>query len=296
MAIPETQLETWSHQGSKVQSAETYATISGVLNDPTSPYYPKDFETFLQGSYGNDTNVYKDSDVDVVIRLKATYYADTSELDPGSKGAYDRAFDPAPYGYTEFRKDVLNWLIKCYGSDVVPGTKAITIKARGNRREADVLPCTNFRRYRKGSNGSDSEYDEGICFFKTDGTQIINFPKQHSANCTTKHQSTSSRFKPTVRIFKNMRNRMVDDGALKDGIAPSYFIEGMLWNVPYDKFVIGRQNTFIEAYNWITTADKAKLACANDRYWLVRDNSNVCWPTANFDTYIAAVKKFWEAW
>ena len=48
----------------------------GLKNDSTSPYYPKDFKIFLQGSYKNDTNVYGDSDVDVVIRLDEIYYTD----------------------------------------------------------------------------------------------------------------------------------------------------------------------------------------------------------------------------
>ncbi|MHC1550167.1 hypothetical protein ACYJL1_16845 (plasmid) [Phyllobacterium sp. K27] len=34
--------------------------------------------------------------------------------------------------------------------------------------------------------------------------------------------------KPAVRIFKNIRNRIIDDGRLREGIAPSYFLEGML--------------------------------------------------------------------
>lgn len=85
MAIPESQLETWSHQGSVSQSAQTYDMIQKVLNDTTSPYYSKDFSIFLQGSYGNDTNVYRDSDVDVVIRLNQTYYSDTNSLNPDAK-------------------------------------------------------------------------------------------------------------------------------------------------------------------------------------------------------------------
>jgi len=47
-------------------------------------------------------------------------------------------------------------------------------------------------------------------------TQIINYPKQHSASCTAKHQATQSRFKPMVRALKNMRTRMVSVGAIKN--------------------------------------------------------------------------------
>lgn len=59
--------------------------IKKVLNDTASPYYLKDFSIFLQESYGNDTNVYRDGDVDVVIRLNQTYYADTNLLKPDAK-------------------------------------------------------------------------------------------------------------------------------------------------------------------------------------------------------------------
>ena len=92
MAISEQQLETWSHQGSVTQSASTYQTIRGVLDDPNSPYYKWAYRIFLQGSYGNDTNIYADSDVDVAICLTSVYYGDTSYLSADEKGRYEPAF------------------------------------------------------------------------------------------------------------------------------------------------------------------------------------------------------------
>jgi hypothetical protein len=73
MAIPEAQLQTWSHQGSKVQSATTYDAVRTVLNDSKAPYYKHTYRIFLQGSYGNDTNIYSDSDVDIVMCLRAGF-------------------------------------------------------------------------------------------------------------------------------------------------------------------------------------------------------------------------------
>lgn len=292
MAIPELQLETWSHQGSITQSAQTYDMIQKVLNDTTSPYYSKDFAIFLQGSYGNDTNVYRDSDVDIVIRLNQTYYADTNSLTPDAKTNYEMAFSRATYAYADFKSDVFAWLKKKFGADVRPGEKAIFIKGSGNRRDADVLVCAQHRRYRAASSGADTQYDEGIVFWTSNGTEIVNFSKQHSENCTTKHQNTNQRFKRMVRVYKNMRNCMIDDKYIADGVAPSYFIEGMLWNVPADKFVQGYEDSFVNTFNWVLKVDKTKLACANDLYWLVRDNSRVCWSTANFDAYLAVAKKY----
>jgi len=82
MAIPESQLDTWSHQGSITQSSTTYATVKRALEAADTKYANQSFEVFLQGSYGNDTNIYAESDVDVVIRLDTIYHYDTSALTP----------------------------------------------------------------------------------------------------------------------------------------------------------------------------------------------------------------------
>ncbi len=296
MAIPENQLDTWSKQGSITQSAATYETIRNALDDSSSPYYPKSFSIFLQGSYGNDTNVYRDSDVDIVIRLNDTYYYDNGAFSEGAKANFTKAFSAATYGYDEFKAEVLAWLTKKFGASVRPGTKAIFIEGSGSRRDADVLVCTKYRRYREDSNGTDNKYDEGICFFRTDGKRIENFPMRHSDNCTTKHQASNGWFKPMVRVYKNIRNRMVDEKVIKDGLAPSYFVEGMLWNVPISNFGKSYESSFVKSFDWILETDKSKLACANNLFWLVRENAANCWNTADFDAFLPALKKYWNEW
>jgi CheY-like chemotaxis protein len=51
----------------------------------------------------------------------------------------------------------------------------------------------------------------------------------------------------------------------------------------------------VSCFNWIVGADETKLACANDLYWLIRENSAVCWPSADLHTFTAALKKYWES-
>ncbi len=87
MAIPEAQFETWSKQGAMKQSRDTYATVKDVTEASDALYANEGYASFLQGSYGNDTNIYADSDVDVVMRLESTYYKDISQL---SVAATDR--------------------------------------------------------------------------------------------------------------------------------------------------------------------------------------------------------------
>jgi len=294
MAISEAQLTTWTAQGSVKQSRDTYASVKGVLESSNAPYFSKTYETFLQGSYGNDTNVYADSDIDVVMRLDSVFYYDLSRLSAPERVAYESNFGDGQYSVGQFKTEVLGWLTKNYGAGVKPGKKAIFIPGTGNRRDADVLVCAQFRRYHRFVGPNDQRYDEGICFFLPDHTRIENFPKQHSSNCTDKHKATNQWFKPTVRMFKNMRNRMIERGELREGVAPSYFLEGMLYNVPTENFGKSYQDTFVNCFNWILQADSTKLVCANYMHWLVRDNEPTSWPVANFNTYLAAAKKHWE--
>jgi len=149
MAIPESQLETWSHQGAVKQSRDTYATIKGVLEHSSAPYAGKDYSIFLQGSYGNDTNIFADSDVDVVIQINAVYFDDTSSLSTDDQAAYKTSWSKADYPYSEFKADVINHLTKNFPGRVTPGNKAVFVEGEGNRRDADVLPAAQFRKYHR---------------------------------------------------------------------------------------------------------------------------------------------------
>lgn len=293
MSISDAQLQTWSAQGKTGQFTDTYRSIRGNLLDSSAPYPVSDCEVFLQGSYGNDTNIFADSDVDVVLEHKGAFSYDLSRLSAPSQQAFGAAHSRATYTYTDFKADAAAWLGRLYNG-VHQGTKAVFIPGNNSRRDADVLIAQQFRRYHDFQSLNNQNFDEGVCFY-VGGTRIENFPKQHSANCTLKHQSTNSRFKPMVRIFKNMRNSMIDKGLLGEGLAPSYFLEGMLFNVPTEKFGGSLSDAFVECYNWIVNAERDKLVCANRLHWLVRDNNPTSWPTVNCSTFLTATKNFWES-
>lgn len=200
MAIPEAQLDAWDSLGSVKQSRDTYASVKGVLEDTKSPYASRSFETFLQGSYGNDTNVFSDSDVDVVMKLTSVFYYDLSRMSDPEKASYEKAYANGEYDLSTFNGEAVAWLTKNYGQSVTPGKKAVLIPRSGNRRDCDVLVCAQFRRYHKFLSTGDQKYDDGICFFLPGNVRVENFPKQHSANCTQKMDDTKQWFKPTVHL------------------------------------------------------------------------------------------------
>jgi hypothetical protein len=292
VTIAETQLETWSRQGKTGQFTDTYHSIRENLLDASAPYPAKNIDVHLQGSYGNSTNVWADSDVDVVLCHTGAFYYDISRMNRAEQDAFEAIFSVnAVYGYAEFKRDAESFITHLYNG-VVTGKKALHIPGANNRRNADVLVCQQFRRY--------YSYEPGVhgCHygvaFDVSGSRFENFPKQHAENCTAKHQATNQNFKRMVRIFKNMRNSMIKEGLLAEKVAPSYFIESMLYNVPNDKFTGSYQNMWVECFNSVVTAEEAKLTTASGLHWLVRDSSSVCWPSTKFHTFTAALKKYWE--
>ena len=293
MAIPETQLDTWSHQGAVTQSKDTYATVKRALESDRAQHKSRNFQSFLQGSYGNHTNIYAESDVDVVIRLDETFYYDVNDLAPADRDAIVATFSAPDYGYDEFRADVIGALTAAFPGAVTPGNKAIKIAAGGNRRSSDVVAAAQFRHYRRFASAWDAQYEEGICFFTSSGDRVVNYPRQHSANCTAKNQATNQWFKPTVRILKNVRRAIVNDGLIEKKIAPSYFLEGLLYNVPNDKFGSSFKDTIVSSINWIRQTDRSQFVSANEQFVLF-GNWPETWPVAHYDQFMNAFVGYWK--
>lgn len=272
--------------------------MKNALEAAAVPYTSRNFTVFLQGSYGNDTNIYAESDVDVVIRYNGAFFSDLSRLSADQVAAYNGAFSNGTYFYSDFKNHVQTALTSAFGATAVrPGAKAIKIAASNSRRSADVVVAFEFHRYYRFNSIYDDNHVTGICFFDPNGNRIDNYPEQHSENCTTKHQATYSRFKPIVRIFKNMRTRLVDDGVIANGVAPSYYIEGLLYNVPNANFVADQSQTVYNILKWLSeTTDRTNFLCANEQYYLLRDNSPVCWSRASGSAFIDSVISLWNSW
>ncbi|ODA68718.1 hypothetical protein A7A08_00550 [Methyloligella halotolerans] len=292
MAIAEARLERWSKQGKTGQFTDTYKSFRTHLMDKSAIYPVTDCEVFLQGSYANSTNVWADSDVDIVLKHNGAFYFDISGLPQQEKQAFNVRFSSnASYGYFDFKADAEKWVNQLF-SGVRLGNKAVSILGNNSRRDVDVLIAQQFRHYYSTTLGNYS-FHEGLAFY-ANGRRIVNFPKQHIENCTAKHQATNQNFKRIVRVYKNLRNEMIETGFLAKGIAPSYFLEGMLYNVPNEIFSGTYTDMLVNCFNWLVQADRTKLTCANELHWLVRDGSPTSWPIANFTAFFGAARQFWE--
>lgn len=247
MAIPESQLSTWSNQGSTTSSAATYTSIQQALDNhrwPTGFTY----RIYLQGSYPNATNIRGNSDVDVVVEMTSMFYSDLTEDEKRA-----RNFITINTTYDDFRREVIKALIAYYGAQTVDATgpNAISIAASGSRLKADVLPCVAYREYNHGSS-----YIEGIKFWNQQTNQEkINFPKLHIENGQAKNQNgTNQRYKPSVRMMKNARERIIGSDDLLRKKYPSYFVECLVFNVPDNHFAASCQDTYAHIVDFLRPA------------------------------------------
>lgn len=71
------------------------------------------------------------------------------------------------------------------------------------------MPVLRYKQY----DGYPSRPIKGIAFKDDDGIWITNFPEQHREAATRIHGETNMRYKPTIRMFKNARNKLVKDRA-----------------------------------------------------------------------------------
>ncbi|MCW4005261.1 MAG: nucleotidyltransferase [Candidatus Bathyarchaeota archaeon] len=270
MVLSEAQLQTWSNKGAVTTSINAHQSIRTALLSDNSPIKGRTMDFYLQGSYKNDTNVRGDSDVDVVIQLDDVFYSDTSQLNDEQRNLHRAAFPDAAYNYWNFRADVLKALTDYYGiAKIRAGNKSIKLAGDTNRVNADVVPCVQYRRYKRFQNITDQDYVEGMLFFtQSEQRQIINYPKKHYENGCTKSDKTDGWFKQTVRVLKNARSKLVDDGIIAENLAPSYFVECLTYNVPNAMFGGNWQSTYYNSLNWLAKADFNNFACQSEQTYL----------------------------
>lgn len=248
-------------------------TASQELRDLT-------IEIFVQGSYANNTNVRANSDVDVCVMLTSTFFTDY----PYGKSDQDYGFSEGTISYGEYRRRVKSAIENKFGSaSVTEGNKSLKIRSNSYHVNADVVVAFMFKDYRTINSTNPSSYIEGIRFFALNGATVTNYPKRHIANGKNKNIQTNHRYKYLARIFKRIRNAMVDDGkANKDKIS-SFLVECLIWNVP-NRIILGYST-------WAETIKEAIIYL----YHAIEDDKQKDWGEVSECLYLFNDGRKWSA-
>lgn len=282
MPIPGSVLSSWSHPHSNKASKQAHTSIRDALESYTLSAKGFKYNIFLQGSYKNDTNLRRDSDVDVVVQLAVKLLPKVARLS-GTQLVDDQAHKLTYERWRSFRSQVLQALRATYGTEAVTARrKAINLAKGLLYASADVVVTVKC--------------GVGLAFYLPDEHRwVVSYPKQHHTRGLKKAEATNNRFKRTIRMFKAARNHLEDNHLIKKGTAPSYFIECLLYNVP-DKLFRPRLNQcYSNIVGYLETANLQNLKCQNGIHKLFGPSKDL-WDQNEARAFIKALRQLWEKW
>lgn len=257
MAITNQQFETWARQGAITTSKATGESIKRAINSYGGFPDGVTYDVYLQGSYKNNTNIYSESDVDVVVQKTGAFYNNLKQDQEDALGLVTNN-----YGFSDFRSDVLRALGAYYNlGDINPDNKVVKLAPSSNRRPADILICSSYREYYRVEHDT---FHEGVYFRTTQTNETCySFPERHYENAVRKNQDCNRNFKSMVRIFKNIKRTLVDRGDLEAKTAPSYYIECLLGNVPSENFEGSYSENFANILVYLANDSLDDFMCLN---------------------------------
>jgi hypothetical protein len=242
--IPEDRLASWTKPafGNEEDRAEyTEAAIRDAVREHdflrTLP-----LNVFSKGSYKNNTNVRRDSDVDVAVEYRGIMYPTYG--DDVDSEAVDRAHGLEPYSgplltssgsldVARFKSALHDALAGAFGAAAVTRhNKVFTVRESTRSLASDVVPCATHRHYWGPGFG---QWVEGIRLLPDrPSTPVENYPEQQYKNGVRKNNNTGRRYKRVVRILKNLENQLVSDHVISE--LPGYLIECLTYQAPVPCF------------------------------------------------------------
>lgn len=269
-------LKEYSKQGDTKKFTDTYNELKTFFESKIDykKYHPK---IYLQGSYGNNTNIEDESDVDIVIEMTTAYYYNINSLSEDNQVKFRSEHPPSSISVKDFKMHIINILdLSHYDYEVK--NKCIKIIS-GTSLNADIIICAKYKKFT-----TYYKCIEGITFFDKKGNQIVSYPKNHKENMMAKNKLVPD-FKPTVRIFKNLKTETINKGVIDENSISSYFIESMIYNVKNYYFTISDlQNRILDIISWcieyithyemITPCEQYYLFGKGENQWNERDALN----------------------
>lgn len=245
----EDKLKKWSAPLSTSENSVCETAVRVITDAIVSSDLLKDRNIRItkQGSYANNTNVRNNSDVDIGIVCRQTFFYSI----PSTKTKNDYGIIDSTYSYDQFKMEVFNVLAKRFNiSEINYGKKSLKIshfKYGDMIINADVVPFFEYKEY-----GLHGVKQTGVSLY-SNGALVVNYPEQHISNNTSKNNATNYFYKKIVRCFKALRYDMEDSGLEVSNIK-SFVLESILFNLSNDCYDIEKAKksyagSFLEPYS-----------------------------------------------
>ena len=96
-------------------------------------------------------------------------------------------------------------------------------------------------------------------------------------------------------MFKSAGNHLETTGQISSKLAPSYFLECLLYNAPDSAYQSGFQDTFCSIVNWMNQTNLESLVCQNRQQYLFGGNQEQ-WSVRDAKTLAAQLAGLWNNW
>ncbi|MBI5241134.1 MAG: hypothetical protein HY926_11730 [Elusimicrobia bacterium] len=262
MPIPESQLKAWAEQGPVAPAQSALESLRETLfGDVRSLVHDHATDFFMRGSYGNGTNTSGQVPVDAAVVLTSAWSQDlaTGGTSPSDLSRLQTAS-------REFRLDVLGTLRAKHGlAGVEDLSDGLLLAGAEGRLPIRLQVGIQHRLYLSFGVVSGKQYQEGLCFWTPDGQQVVRFPKLHHENGQAKDGESGAKgwFKPLVRVFKSARDHLARGQAIDPALAPSYFLECLVYNIPDQFFGWSLADSLAGALKWLGSAQLSGLRAQN---------------------------------
>ena len=207
------------HQYRKPPSATTISRAS-TMQQSIRDVLGSDYETFLQGSYKNDTAISDLNDVDIVAVRKTVHSGVFSGVPVSNLVSWDSLFSEI--------EAKLN-ASPLYRGKHTRGDKCIKVSGAV---DIDIVPAVKVT----------TELEDPIAVFSfREGRERLNHPRVHYENGKAKNARTNGHYKPVVRLMKSWVCAYFTDSK----IAPSFYVECMVHAAPDELFTDDHALSFV---------------------------------------------------
>ena len=296
MTIAENQLKIWAQPGIVKGAKNTHAAIRNALGRHRWPEGVR-YRTYLQGSYRNNTHLRRQSDVDVVVELTSLPIRDGSPLPDSQQRLLKERFPEPEYGWRPFRRDVLRAITAAFGrSRVREGKKTLKLVMESPDIPVDVVVAVRYLKYAEYLGRRSYKHVEGLgLYLPTERRWTVSYPHIHRRNGVGKEKSTNWWFRRCIRMFKNARAQLVEEGRLGPATARSYYLECLLYNVP-DRLLSGSyQSAYSSTLYWLHRNELTRFSCQNKLVPMF-DGGPDSWNERDARTLIDVLIKQYEDW
>ena len=222
---------------------------------------------------------------------------DGSQMSDSQRRQLDRDFPEPEYGWRRFRRDVRGAIAGAFGdSRVREGKKTWKLAMESPEIPVDVVVSVRYLTYTEYSGQRSYKRTEGLgLYLPAEGRWAVNYPHLHRRNGVEKEKATNWWFRRTIRMFKNARAQLVEEGRLGPDTARSYHIECLLYNVPNRLLTGSHQSAYSSALYWLRDNDLKRFA-SQDKQLLVFDRGLDSWNEEDARTLINALVRQYEDW